>query len=373
MRLEFPYDAQAQLNRRKLLLSGLSGATLMAAPSVLRAQTLRKVRLTLPWVAQGSTLYPHVSQQAGFWSKRGLDVDIARGYGSFPALQALAAGQFDFAVTQIPPLIISIAEGLALTAVTINTYTVAWAIAVRGDSPIKSRKDLAGRTIAGTATATDYIILGEYLKRAGVDPATVKTVQLDNKIIDQSLIRGDVEAISSVIPSAAPIYVSQNVPVRFLPYRDVGLDAYGHALATRSDLIEKEPDLVAQVTDGLLEGIEFTLTQPEEALKLFVKAVPETELSSTGITFAKVGLGTYYVMADSALARNEGLGYGDPTSIKDQIDIIIKNLAKPNARTPSVAEVYNPKFIGEHKLSAEQWDGVAKAAAPYASFYQAAS
>jgi ABC-type nitrate/sulfonate/bicarbonate transport system substrate-binding protein len=64
------------INRRTVLSGGVATASLLFAPAILKAQGLRKVRLTLPWVAQGSTLYPQVAQQAGLWHKRGLDVDM---------------------------------------------------------------------------------------------------------------------------------------------------------------------------------------------------------------------------------------------------------------------------------------------------------
>ena len=354
-----------RINRRAVLVSGIVGAGLMCAPRIVRAQGARKIRLSLPWVAQGSTLYPQVAQQAGFWSKRGLDVDIARGYGSFAAVQAMATDKFDFAIAQFPPLVISVAKNLPVTTLAVANTTAGWAIGISEGSPIKKPQDLAGRTIAGTASATDYIILHEYFRRVGVDPASVKTVQVDSKILEQVLISRQVDAITAVISSSAPVFVSQKFPIRFLPYREVGLDAYGLSLTGRNDLIAKDPELVKNFTEGLIEGMELALTQPDEALKLFIKAVPEVELSSTGADFARIGLGTYQVMADSPTSRNVGLGHADPDALRDQIDLTIKYLADPGVRVPSVAEVYNPTFLGNRKLTSAQWDNVAKSAAAY--------
>jgi NitT/TauT family transport system substrate-binding protein len=353
---------------RRQMLAGAAGS-ILAAPAV-RAQSLRKVRLTLPWVAQGSTLYPQVARHNGYWQKRGLDVEIFRGYGSFAALQAVDAKQFDFAVSQLPSLILSVSKDMPVVSIAITSYTLGWGIAVPADSAIRKPADLSGRRIGGTVTASDYIFLPEYLRRAGVDIASVHLNQVDAKLLEQTLIRKDFDAISAVVASSAPVFISQGFPVRFLPYRDFGLDAYGHVLATRRDLIENEPQLCRDVTDGLLEAVVFALTNPDAALDAFVKVVPEIELSSTGREFAKLGLKLYCVLADAEPARKLGLGYADIDALGGQTALITSQLGGPGARVPAVSEIYNPAFLGQHSLTLAQWQEVVTIGAPYASLFR---
>jgi hypothetical protein len=60
------------------------------------AQNQTSVKLTLPWIANGSNYWPVIGKKLGYFSKRGIDVDIARGFGSVAAAQAVANKQFDF-------------------------------------------------------------------------------------------------------------------------------------------------------------------------------------------------------------------------------------------------------------------------------------
>ena len=48
--------------------------------------------MILAWLPEGSYAYAFVARAKGFWRSRGLDVEIARGFGSFTSAQAVAAG-----------------------------------------------------------------------------------------------------------------------------------------------------------------------------------------------------------------------------------------------------------------------------------------
>ena len=259
------------ISRRPVLLGATAA---LCTPFISRGQGLRKVRFTMPWVAQGSTLYIQVAQQKGFWKKRGLDVDVARGYGSVAVAQAIGGNKFDFGVVQSPSVVLAAAKGLPITVLAFTSYTGNWAVALRDDSPIRGPKDLVGKKVGGVPASGDYPMLPLYLKRAGVDPASVDMVSLDSKILEQSVIQKQVDGASSVVSSTAPLMISQKVPSRFLQYRDYGVDAYGLSLAAWRPHLQ-DADLCRDVTDGLMEGVAYTLTNPDEGLKIFYGMVPE--------------------------------------------------------------------------------------------------
>ncbi|MBO0736199.1 MAG: hypothetical protein J2P48_06475 [Alphaproteobacteria bacterium] len=56
------------------------------------AQPPTPVKFTLPWVAEGSSLFTSVAKEMGFLDKHGLDVSIARGSA---AAEAIGTGHFD--------------------------------------------------------------------------------------------------------------------------------------------------------------------------------------------------------------------------------------------------------------------------------------
>jgi NitT/TauT family transport system substrate-binding protein len=93
------FPSQHLLSRRSALQAAAalavgSATTRFAAPAV--AQSLRTVKLTLPWLANGSSLFTYVAKNQGYFKKRGIDIVISRGFGSVTAAQAVGAGEFDF-------------------------------------------------------------------------------------------------------------------------------------------------------------------------------------------------------------------------------------------------------------------------------------
>jgi ABC-type nitrate/sulfonate/bicarbonate transport system substrate-binding protein len=51
----------------------------------------------------------------GFWRRRGLDVEVARGYGSVAAAQAIGLGQFDFGCADSSVITMQQAKGIPLS------------------------------------------------------------------------------------------------------------------------------------------------------------------------------------------------------------------------------------------------------------------
>ena len=59
-----------------------------------------KVRYTLSWLPTGQYAFIYLARQLGFFSKRGIDLDISRGFGLLAAIQAVSTGQFDIGGAQ---------------------------------------------------------------------------------------------------------------------------------------------------------------------------------------------------------------------------------------------------------------------------------
>src|SRR5580658_7740186 len=97
-----------RLTRRRLV-GTIAGAGWFPRPAI--AQTA-KVRYTLSWLPTGQYAYIYEARQLGYFKKRGIDLDIARGYGSMAAIQAVATGQFEMGGAQTGGNLLSIMKGM---------------------------------------------------------------------------------------------------------------------------------------------------------------------------------------------------------------------------------------------------------------------
>ena len=172
-------------------------------------------------------------------------------------------------------------RGLDLQILGTQGYESYMGILVPANGPIKMPKDLAGKTIGVTAAGGDTPFFPAYCKAAGVDFSSVKVVSLDSQIIEQSVINGQVDCMVAFGMSSIPNFVTQNFPVRLLKFSDFGLQFYWVNTMVRSTYVKKNPQLVADVQEGLMEGMKWTMLNPEEAVERHLKEHPEIAIGRT--------------------------------------------------------------------------------------------
>jgi NitT/TauT family transport system substrate-binding protein len=345
---------------RRAILRG----TALSAPFLLskrlraaspRAASPRKVRLTLPWVADGSNAYAFVAKANGYWADAGLDVEITRGYGSVAAAQAIGAGQFDFGLAAASAGIQQAAKGLPTVALASCGYDATMAIAVLADSPVHSPKDLTNKSLGGTVNSGEYPFLPAYAKAVGLDLGSVKRVQVDPNVRQRLLMERQVDAICGFAISIAPVLVANNMAARFMLYSGAGLKFYNNALLTRPEVLKADPKLCAAMVDGMVKAARFSMLQPKEAVAAFVKQVPEAALVANGPQQIATGLGIFAMTMIAPPAKQYGLGRSELEDYASMTDMVMRYLGAPGDTRPDPASLFTNEFVGDVKLSPEEW------------------
>ena len=133
-----------RISRRGLFgqAAGLATAALLPMPAI--AET-RQVKFTLPWLAQGSYAFVYVANAKDILKKRGIEMSVARGFGSFATEQSITAGTFDIGLCAAPALTLSVAKGLPLIALATTDYDATMGVGVLADSPIQKPQELMPR------------------------------------------------------------------------------------------------------------------------------------------------------------------------------------------------------------------------------------
>jgi NitT/TauT family transport system substrate-binding protein len=363
-----------RLTRRRLLgtagIGAWAAASGIACPRLVFAQTKKEIKFTLPWVAEGSNLYTFVAKGMGFWDKHGLDVDIARGSGSVAAAQAIGEGRFDFGMSTPSIAILQTIRGLPTVALACCAYDATMGIGVMNDGPIKTPKDLEGRTMASVVTSGDYPFLPLFAEKAGFDLTKVTRMQVDNKVRDRLLPEGKVDAISGFASSAMPSYAATGVKAHFMLFSDYGIPNYGTTVMTQPARVSDEPQLCAAFVDGMLQGLKATLLDPAEAMKVFFKQVPEMALLAQAREQIRVGTGILTYVAAREIIRTNGMGYMEPKDFEAMTDLVMKYLAHEGDQRPAIDQMMTNSVAGGIKLSPAEWDQAQKNAQefrPYVS------
>jgi ABC-type nitrate/sulfonate/bicarbonate transport system substrate-binding protein len=360
---------QRRLSRRRLLTAagaGIAGG--LTAPRLVFAQNKHPIKFTLPWVAEGATLYTYVAKGMGLWDKHGLDVDIARGSGSIASAQAIGDGKFDFGLSTPSIAILQAIKGLPIVSLACCAYDATMGVCVMNDGPVKTPKDLEGRTIASVVSSADYPFFAPFAAKTGIDTSKITRLQVDNKVRDRLLPEGKVDAITGFASSAMPVYAATGVKAHFMLYSDYGIVNYGTTIMTQPQRAADEAELCAAFIDGCLEALKATMLDPDEALNVFMKQVPELALVPHARDQARVGEGIMiYTVARDTVKAN-GLGYIEPKDYEAITDVVMQYLANPSDPRPDIAKLMTNKFVGDVKLSDAEFAQAQKNASEFRGY-----
>jgi NitT/TauT family transport system substrate-binding protein len=354
--------------RRVLAIAGAGIAGVLTRPRLVFAQNKHAIKFTLPWVAEGATLYAFVAKGMGFWDRHGLDVDIARGSGSVASAQAIAEGRFDFGLSTPSIQILQAVKGLPIVALACCAYDATMGVCVMNDGPIKAAKDLEGRTIASVLLSADYPFFAPFAAKTGIDASKVTRLQVDNKVRDRLLPDGKVDAITGFASSVMPVYASTGVKAHFMLYSDYGLINYGTTIMTQPQRVADEPELCAAFVDGIMEALKATMLDPDEALNVFLKQVPELALVPHAREQARVGAGIMIYTVARDLAKEHGLGYIDPKDYETMADMVMQYLANPGDARPEIGKLMTDRFVGGVKFSPAEWGQAQKNAGEFRAY-----
>lgn len=357
-------------SRRDVLKAfGAIAATSAFIPRPSGAAT-RKVSLTLPWVAEGGNLFAYVAKANGYWAEGGLEVEIARGYGSLAASQAVGNRQFDFGLAAASAGIQQSAKGLPVVQLMNCGYDSTMGVCFLEDSPITSLRGLEGNRLGATTTSGEYPFLPAFAANAGFDLSKVEIVQVDAAVRQRILIEKQVGAISGFAVSFLPVFVANGIKTRFTLYSQHGLSFYNNALMTQPQRLAEEPDVCQAVVTGLAKAIRFCLLQPDQALDIFFRQVPEAGLTPTGRTQARVGLGIFRMSMMSDVLRSNPIGYAVPADYESMTDLVMKHLAAAGDTRPAVDATMTNRFVGGESLTPAEFETALAGTREFTAYFQ---
>lgn len=333
-----------------------------------RAAAPTNVKFTLPWIPNGSSYWPLIGNEIGVFSKHNINLNVARGFGSVAAAQAVSSGQFDFGMVFAGGNFLAAARKLPLVVIATVYYDAIMGICLRADSPIKTPKDLEGKKLGTVPTSAESPYWPAFAKSAGVDISKISLVQVDSKVVERALIDKQVDAITAVGTSSIPLIAAMGEAPRFMPWSRYGVELYAGQIVTRPETVEKNPELCQKVVDTVLECYAHTLREPESSLQLFAKALPEVGLTKAGMQSARIAQGLTQLVTRRPEAVDHALGWSDPAKIPGMIDLVMEFGAPKDAVRPDPAALVTNRFVGNVKLSAQEWDKVKENTATFAAY-----
>jgi NitT/TauT family transport system substrate-binding protein len=242
------------------------------------AGSLKPVSLTLDWVYQGPNAGFMMAYEKGFYSEAGLDVSINAGKGSASTAQLVAAKACQVGFADGFVVGNGDSKGMSIKAVSSIFRRNPCAVMVFEDSPIKTPKDLEGKTIAISAGSAVTQQFPAFCKGVGVDASKVQIVNIDPAGAGPALITGKVDALGAYVSSYVPtLEVRGKKGVRIFWFSDAGVIAVSNGIIMHKDLIASDPDLVRAFVPATLKGFLYSRQHPDEAVAAVTKFQPTVD------------------------------------------------------------------------------------------------
>lgn len=331
------------LRLRNCFTALLASAALLALSVPAHAQT--KIKMVLNWKYQGPQAWFFMAQDKGYFKAEGLDVEIDQGEGSSASITKVAGGAYQAGFGDLNALIDLAAKRPAEAPVGVYMIynTPPFTIVVKKDSPIKTPKDLEGKTVGGPANDGALKLFPAFAKVAGIDASKVNITNMTPNLREQMLLRGQVDAIfgyiNTVYFSAKLVGIDPEKDLRFINYGDFGMDLYSNALVFSRSFVKENPKAVAGFVKAVNRAINESVADPEAAMEYVMKREP---LLKRAVEKERL-LATLKQEMSHPEVATIGLGDVNPERLKRAIAMVVDANGLP--RTPSNDEVFDRSFL----------------------------
>jgi taurine transport system substrate-binding protein len=215
-----------------------------------------------------------VTKHLGLIAKEmpGIDINYVKIGGGGDMLRAIAGNDVDFGGLGNPPAAIGVTRGLPIKGIiVINMLDTVEAMVVRTSANIKSLKDLKGKTVAAPFGSTTHYLLLQALRDDGVDPASMKILDLAPSDIAAAWLRGDLDAawfwepnLDKAVKNGGHIFMTSGImEKRGYPTWDIGVVMNAFAA--------KYPDYVEKFVKAECDGIDFWLKNPDKTAEIIAE------------------------------------------------------------------------------------------------------
>ena len=215
-----------------------------------------------------------VTKHLGLLAKEmpGVEIKYIKVGGGGDMLRAIAGNDVDFGGIGNPPTAVGVTRGLPIKGIfVINMLDYVEAMVVRTSKNITSFGDLKGRTVPAPFGSTTHYLLPQALKREGVDPASMKIIDLAPSDIAAAWARGDIDAawfwepnLDKAVKDGGHIMItSGEMAKRGYPTWDIGVVMNAFA--------EKYPTYVEKFIKAECDGIDFWLKNPDKTAEIIAE------------------------------------------------------------------------------------------------------
>ena len=255
-------------------LAVLGLAVTAAAPAIGVAQE-REVKFTLDFIALGRHAPWYVAAGKDYFKQEKLNVTIIPSKGTADAIRALESGTSEFAFIDIPSLVAGGGGASSVRIVAVNYQKPPYCVfSLNPGANVTTPKDMVGLEFGSSTASFVPRIHMAFMKMHGLDPSTLRVVNIDGSARVPMLAARKVQAIDLFVMSEPGIRRAvKDAEPKCMLLGDHGLDIYSNSIGVREDFLKQNPEVVRGFVRAALRGWKDALANPEEAARIQVQTL----------------------------------------------------------------------------------------------------
>jgi NitT/TauT family transport system substrate-binding protein len=328
--------------RRDLLRAGTAAAGLLAMPHVGRAADA--IRFSLEFRIYGGNAPAFLAAEKGIYRDLNLDVTVDGSSGSAESVRRIATGTHDFGLADMSTIVEFTARNpnaapKLLMPVFDKFPGVVLSLSRR---PIKTPQDMVGAKIGTGPVDAGAKLFPALMAHNKIDPKTVNRVNVDVKIRETMLIKGEVDGVVGFDYTSIFNLMEAGIKqddITLFYFSDYGFDLWGNSFMASPAIIEKNPDLVRRVATAVARawvaankdrpGAIAAVSKRDKLLK------PETELARLSWLLDRLVV--------TPNVRQNGLGVVTPDRLNRGLAAIKDGFGLPSV--PTIDQLYDGRFL----------------------------
>lgn len=214
-----------------------------------------------------------VAKDSGILAKYGFTADIVLIPGTPRTIQALIAGDLDYAVAGAPAVVRARMKGADVVMLASLSAYSSQRVFVRRDSKLQSPSEIKGKIIGVTqyGSAGDTFLRAA-LKKIGLKDSDVTILQMGGTPgVSQALEAGKIEV--GVLGDSGMLLVFNGVvrPLKGASARELGFKNLDAPLSTTERKIKADPGAVLRFVEAYVEAIHYFKTHKAGTIRIFQK------------------------------------------------------------------------------------------------------
>jgi putative hydroxymethylpyrimidine transport system substrate-binding protein len=237
----------------------------------------------LDWFPNADHAGLYAAKESGEYARAGLDVKVVTPSDAATPLKFVQAGRVDLAISYEPDVLLARDQGADVVSVGSLVQKPLTALMSVGEKGVKSPKQLAGKTVGTAGIPYQSAYLKTILGKAGVDPDSVKEVNVGFKLV-QSMLAKKVDATIGAFWNVEGVELQRaGRKPNIERIENLGVPTYDELVfaARQHELDEAGASRVRRFLQATARGYALVREDPAKGVDALLKANPDLSRDAT--------------------------------------------------------------------------------------------